>query len=75
MSTLPHERPIAWWTLVEVWTSLAIVAIWAAVAITAIADPYISNNDGSHVPAAVPVALFATIATWALARYGLRRRD
>ena len=75
MSTMSHERPAAWWSLVEVWTSLTIVAMWAAVAVTAIADPYIYSNDGNRVPAAVPIALFATIATWVVARYGLRRRD
>ena len=75
MSTFSHERPAAWWSLVEVWASLAIVAIWAAVAVTAMTDSIISSNDGSQVPAAVPIALFATIATWLVARYGLRRRD
>ena len=75
MSSISHDRPLAWWSVVEVWSALAITAMWAAVAITAVSGPDIHSNDGSQVPAAVAVALFATIGTWAVAHYGLRRRD
>ena len=75
MSSISHDHPVAWWTAVEMWAALAITAMWTAVAVTAIAGPYIYSNDGTRCPAAVAIALFATIGTWAVARHGLRRRD
>jgi len=33
------------------------------------------GGTSSSVPSAVAVALFATIATWAVAKYGLRQRE
>ena len=66
----------------EVWASLAIAAIWLAVACASIFGPDIVTVQGgasgnvSRAPSGVAVALFATIATWALARYAFRgRRD
>ena len=73
MTTVPHEGLRAWWSVRELWTSLAITAMWAAVAITAIAGPDIVSNDGSIVPAAIPVALFATLSSWIVAHYGFSR--
>ena len=57
---------------------LAIGVIWAAVTVTAIFGPDLVTVNGSGtntttVPSAVVVALFATIATWIVARYGFRR--
>ena len=85
MSTLTHDgaetptRPAAWWTVRDVWASLAITAMWIAVIVTAIAGPNIVTHDVSgtdnSVPAAVAVALFATIGSWGVARYAFRRRD
>jgi hypothetical protein len=62
----------------EVWASLAIGVIWLAVMFDAIFGPDIVNTSSggssSTVPSAVPVALFAFLATWAVARYGFRQR-
>jgi peptidoglycan/LPS O-acetylase OafA/YrhL len=65
----------------EMWASPAIVAIWLAVLFTAVYGPNIETHgaggDYSRVPSAVAVALFASLATWAVAKYGLghRRKD
>ena len=83
MSTVSHpptaERP--WHQLVfvrEMWASLAIVAMWLAVLFTAVFGPTIETHgaggDFSNIPSAVAVALFASLATWAVAKYGLGRR-
>ena len=49
------------------------------VTVTAIFGPDITSmtvgGTTSTVPSGVAVALFATIATWVVARYGLRRKD
>ena len=59
----------------EVWASLAITAMWIAVAVTAVwgSDFVGSSNDGNSttIPSGMFVGLFATIATWALAKYAL----
>ena len=84
MATVPHEHsaplPRRSWIprllVREMWASLAISVIWLAVLFDAIFGPNIvSTTPGgtsSSVPSAVAVALFATIATWAVAKYGLR---
>jgi hypothetical protein len=85
MSTISHD-PVterrAWpIDLVrEVWASVAIGVIWLAVLVTALAGTdFVSRDAGGNsttIPAAVPVAMFACIATWAIAKYALgRRRD
>ena len=79
MSTFPHEpRRFAR----EMWVSLAICVMWLSVLADAIWGPDIVNSTGagtntSSVPSAVAVALFATLATWIVARYGFgdRRRN
>jgi hypothetical protein len=40
-------------------------------------ETYGAGGDYSSVPSAVAVALFASLATWAVAKYGLgqRRKD
>lgn len=66
---------IALLRLKEVWASLAITAMWIAVAVTAVwgSDFVGWSNDGSHttIPSGIFVGLFATIGTWALAKYAL----
>ena len=63
----------------ELWACLAIVVVWLAVLFTAIFGPDIVNTsaggDQSSVPSAVAVALFAFLATWPIARYGLRHQS
>ncbi len=83
MTTFSHERPTAaprpWWTVRDLWASLAITAMWVAVAVTAFAGTDIrttdSAGDGAVVPAAVGVALFATICSWLVARHAFRPHD
>ena len=64
----------------EVWASLAIATIWLSVLFASVFGPDIVTVQGgaagnvSRVPSGVVVALFATIATWALARYAFRDR-
>ena len=83
MSAFPHQPSVgtryAWLSITEMWASLAITVIWLAVLFDAIFGPNITSSTvggtNSSVPSAVAVALFATIATWAVAKYGLRPRE
>ena len=88
MTTLSHERlasPTPRSTLesvlavTQMWASLAIAVIWIAVLFTAIYGPDIVDSvpggNNSTVPSVVAVAFFASIATWAVAKYGFRRDD
>lgn len=59
----------------EMWASLAITAMWVAVAVSAIWGPDFVSTSGSGtnsttIPSAVAVAVFASIGTWAVAKYG-----
>jgi hypothetical protein len=87
MSTLSHpptrsveERGLFSTLLVrETWASLAIFAMWIAVSVTAVWGPdFVSTNgagtQSTTIPSGVAVALFATIGTWAVAKYGLGHR-
>ncbi len=74
-----HEQ--SWASLLrlkEVWASLAITAMWIAVAVTAVwgTDFVGTSNDGNSttIPSGIFVGLFATIGTWALAKYALGSR-
>ena len=85
MSTISHPPAGAtsepgWFTLLrvkEVWASLAITVMWIAVAVSAVWGPDFvgSSNDGNHttIPSGIFVALFASIGTWAVAKYALGR--
>jgi hypothetical protein len=89
MSTVSHEparvaeeRPR--WSLQrlvpEMWASLAIVVMWLAVLFTAVYGPDMVNTSGgatgnsSTIPSAIPVALFAFLGTWVVAKYGFRQQ-
>jgi hypothetical protein len=57
----------------EVWASIAIGAIWLAVALTAMFGPDLvftssGGSDTGRIPSGVIVALFAWLATRAIAR-------
>ncbi len=88
MSTISHppteissdERH---WTervlVTETWASLAIFAMWMAVAVAAVWGPDFVSTSGSGtntttIPSGIAVAMFATIGTWFVARYGLGHR-
>jgi hypothetical protein len=83
MSVISHESSVnsrfAWLQVTEMWASLAITVMWLAVLFDAMFGPDITSSTpggtSSSVPSAVAVALFATIGTWAVARYGLRHRE
>ena len=64
----------------EMWASLAITTMWVVVGVTAVwgQDLVATNGAGTNsttVPSGVLVAIFATIGTWAVARYGFGRRE
>jgi len=83
MSVIPHERSVdsrfGWLRITEMWASLAITVMWLAVLLDALFGPNITSTTpggtSSSVPSAVAVALFATIGTWVVAKYGLRQRE
>jgi hypothetical protein len=84
MSSLSHQpaestTEHSWFELLhvrEVWASLAIAAMWIAVACSAAWGPDFVSTTGSGtnsttIPSGIAVALFASIGTWAVAKYGL----
>ena len=83
MTTIPQERAIRHgrrrtdFVIPELWASVAIIAMWLAVLFTAVWGPdFVSTTPGgttTTIPSAVLVALFASLATWAVAKYGFRR--
>jgi hypothetical protein len=62
----------------EMWASLAIVAMWIAVAVSATwgKDFVSADGSGTHttISAGIAVAVFASIGTWAVAKYGFGPR-
>jgi hypothetical protein len=72
-------REHSWFELLRVrgiWASLAIAAMWIAVTCSAVWGPDFVSTTGSGtntttIPSGIAVALFASIGTWAVAKYGL----
>jgi hypothetical protein len=68
---------IAVLSITDIWAALAIAVIWFAVLFAAVYGPDIASRgvagDSTTVPSGVAVALFASVATWAVAKYGFRR--
>jgi hypothetical protein len=60
----------------QLWAGLSITAMWVAVAFAAVfGSDFVSTSAGGDtttIPSGVPVALFAFLGTWVVARYGLR---
>jgi hypothetical protein len=87
MSTISHPpartTPERGWILLlrarEMWASLAIFSMWIAVAVASVwgTNAVFQSNDGngSTIPIGIFVALFASIGTWAVAKYVLHRSD
>jgi hypothetical protein len=87
MSTISHQPtgtiPERAWTELlharDMWASLTIFAMWIATAVASVwgSDAVFQSNDGngSTIPIGLFVALFATIGTWAVAKYVFRRSD
>jgi hypothetical protein len=64
----------------EMWASLAIAVMWVVVAIIAVWGPDFVSTSGSGttsttIPSGIAVAVFATIGTWVVAKFGFGRRD
>jgi hypothetical protein len=78
-ATLPKERPErALFQAREMWAGIAIATMWIATAFAAVFAPDIVSNSATSsttIPSGVVVALFATIATRLVAKYGFARRD
>jgi hypothetical protein len=88
MSTVSHppsgvvQERRDWSSLLRVtqmWASLAIVAIWLAVAVAAAwGSDFVSTSgagtNNTIIPSGIAVALFASIGTWAVAKYGFGHR-
>jgi hypothetical protein len=87
MSTMSHPPTTVspdsrHWTrvlVIETWASLAIFAMWIAVAIAAVWGPDFVSTSGSGastttIPSGIVIAMFATIGTWFVAKYGLGHR-
>ena len=83
MSAIPseHSRPAqeqGGWSaqlrVREMWAALAISVMWIAVLFSAVSGPdFVStSSDGNRtaIPSAIVVALFAFLATRAVAKYG-----
>ena len=62
----------------EMWASLAITVMWIALAVSAVWGPnlvsYSSDRNTTTIPSGIAVAMFATIGTWAIAKYSLGHR-
>ena len=88
MSTVSHEpsgiaqESRSWSALLfvkELWATVAIVSMWISVAAcTAWGGDLVTYSSGGSdratVPSGIAVALFASIGTWAVARYGFGNR-
>ena len=63
----------------ETWAALAIGAIWMAVLFTAVFAPdFVSSDAGGNttrIPSVIPVAIFAWLATTAIAKFAFARRQ
>jgi hypothetical protein len=79
--TVPEGRRRPVLVVTETWAALAIAAMWLAVAVAAVWGPDFVSTNGSGtnsttIPSGIVVALFASVGTWAVAKYGLdHRRD
>ena len=87
MSTIAHESPAATvpedrpgldpFRAREMWAGLAIGVMWIAVALAAVFAPdFVSTSatGSTTIPSGIAVALFATIATRIVAKYGFGHR-
>jgi hypothetical protein len=69
-------RRVAWLYWKPFWAAIAILGMWIAVLVDAVWGADIvarsSSGDTSTFPAAILIALFVSIATVFVARYGFR---
>lgn len=57
----------------EFWGALAIVAMWLAVLFVGVYGGDVVTADSTRIPSAIFVAIFASLATWAVARRAFGR--
>ena len=57
----------------EFWGALAIAAMWLAVLFVGVDGGDVVTADGTRIPSAIFVAIFASLATWAVARRAFGR--
>lgn len=57
----------------EFWGALTIVAMWLAVLFVGVYGGDVVTADGTRIPSAIFVAIFASLATWAVARRAFGR--
>ena len=73
----PEKRRLPEFIVRETWASLAISVIWLSVLFSAIYGPDMVTHDaggsGAVIPSAIIVSIFAFLATWVIAKYGLQR--
>ena len=79
-SRAPEVRKWSDLVVRETWASLAITAMWVVVAVCAVWGPDFVSTSGSGttsttIPSGIAVAVFATIGTWVVAKYGFGRRN
>ena len=77
VSETPHTS--ARILITEMWASLAVVAMWVAVAVATVWGPDFVSSEGSGtnstiIPSGIAIAMFASIGTWFVAKYGFGRR-
>ena len=75
----PEKRQWSQLLVTEMWASLAIAAMWVVVAVSSVWGPDFVSVSGSGtnsttIPSGIAVAVFASIGTWAVAKYGFGRR-
>jgi hypothetical protein len=86
MSTITQEPPTdraetrrgpGEWVSRDMWTGVAIASMWVAVALASIFGPdfksMTAGGDSTTIPSGVAVALFASIASWLVAKHGFGR--
>jgi hypothetical protein len=77
LQVAPNRRRWSEILVPEMWASLAIAIIWLSVLFDALFGPDIMTRgvagDSAVIPSAVVVSAFAFLATWVVAKYGLKR--
>lgn len=57
----------------EFWGALAIAAMWLAVLFVGVYGGDVVTSDGTRIPSVIFVAIFGSLATWAVARRAFGR--
>jgi hypothetical protein len=57
----------------EFWGALAIAVMWLAVLFVGVDGGDVVTADGTRIPSVIFVAIFASLATWAVARRAFGR--